>query len=80
MHPDVDYTVDVFAPAGDDVAEHLARIRAFNARTDSPTHWVERVSMGADFLDRMIAAKPGNIVVIAGNNARKTEYIASGGR
>ena len=36
--------------------------------------------MGADFLDCMIAAKPGNIVVIAGNNARKTEYIASGGR
>ena len=76
MNPDVDSTVDVFAPAGDDVAQHLARIRAFNARAESPTHWAERVYTGADFLDRMIAAKPGNIVVIAGNNARKTEYIA----
>lgn len=76
MNPDVDSTVDVFAPAGDDVAQHLARIRAFNARADSPTRWAERVDTGADFLDRMIAAKPGNIVVIAGNNARKTEYIA----
>jgi len=33
------------------------------------------VYTGADYLERMLAAKPGNIVVIAGNNARKMEYI-----
>ena len=76
MYDDVDSVVHVFAPPGGDVAEHLKRIDAFNVRTDHPTHWAERVYTGADYLDRMLAAKAGNIVVIAGNNARKTEYIA----
>ena len=76
MYDDVDSVVHVFAPRGGDVSEHLKRIDAFNARLDRPTHWAERVYTGDDFLDRMLAAKAGNIVVIAGNNARKTEYIA----
>lgn len=76
MYDDVDSVVHVYAPAGDDVTEHLKRIDAFNARADHPTHWAERLYTGAGFLDRMLAEKAGNIVVIAGNNARKTEYIA----
>ena len=75
MYGDVDSVVNVFAPAGDDIAQHLMRIDAFNKRTEAPTHWVERVYTGADFLERMLASKAGNVVVIAGNNARKTEYI-----
>jgi predicted dehydrogenase len=75
MYGDVDSVVHVFAPAGDDAAQHLMRIDAFNKRSDNPTHWVERVYTGADFFDRMLATKPGNVVVIAGNNARKMEYI-----
>ena len=75
MYGDVDSVVNVFAPAGDDVAQHLMRIDAFNKRAEAPTHWVERVYTGADFLERMLASKAGNVVVIAGNNARKTEYI-----
>jgi predicted dehydrogenase len=75
MYDDVDSVVNVFAPAGDDVAQHLLRIDAFNKRTDKPTHWAELVYTGPDYLERMLASKPGNIVVIAGNNARKTEYI-----
>lgn len=75
MYDDVDSIVNVFAPSGDDVQQHLMRIDAFNKRRDNPTHWVERVYTGADFLDRMLATKPGNIVVIADNNARKMEYI-----
>ncbi len=76
MYGDVDSVVHVFAPAGDDVAQHLLRIEAFNKRAENPTHWVERVYTGSDFFDRMLATKPGNIVVIAGNNARKMEYIS----
>jgi predicted dehydrogenase len=75
MYADVDSVVHVFAPAGDDVNQHLMRIDAFNRRTDNPTRWVEKVYTGADFLERMLATKPGNVVVIAGNNARKMEYI-----
>ena len=76
MYPGVDSVVHVYAPAGDDVAQHLARVEGFNARAEQPTRWREQVYTGPDYLERMLADKPGNVVVIAGNNARKTEYIA----
>jgi predicted dehydrogenase len=75
MYPDVDPLVHVYAPGNDDLAEHLKRIERFNTRTDQPTHWHEKVYTGPDFMDKMLAEKPGNVVVIAGNNTRKTEYI-----
>jgi predicted dehydrogenase len=75
MYDDVDPVVNVFAPAGADLDEHLKRIAAFNARANQPTRWREEVHAGPDFLERMLVAKPGNVVVIAGNNARKTDYI-----
>ncbi|MGD1019394.1 MAG: putative oxidoreductase C-terminal domain-containing protein [Verrucomicrobiia bacterium] len=75
MCPDIDPLVHVYAPGNDDLAEHLKRIDRFNTRADQPTHWREQVYTGPDFLDKMLAEKPGNVVVIAGNNVRKTEYI-----
>jgi predicted dehydrogenase len=57
------------------VAQHLARIERFNTRADQPTRWREQLYTGPDYLDRMLAERRGNVVVIAGNNARKTEYI-----
>jgi predicted dehydrogenase len=76
MYDGVDPLVHVYAPAGNDVAEHLKRIEAFNARPAEPTHWRENVYTGADYLDRMLQDRAGNVVVISGNNARKAEYIA----
>ena len=75
MSPDLDSTVHVYAPAGDDLAQHLARIEAFNRRSDQPTHWNEVVYSGADYFKKMLADRAGNVVVIAGNNAQKTDYI-----
>jgi predicted dehydrogenase len=75
MYADVDPAVHVYAPAGDDVRQHLKRIETFNTRPADPTRWREKVYMGPDFLERMLAEKPGNVVVISGNNARKTDYI-----
>lgn len=75
MYPDVSPVVHVYAPEGKELEQHLARIQSYNTRAESPTHWDQRVHASPDFLDRMIADRPGNIVVIAGNNARKTEYI-----
>jgi len=75
MYPDVDPVVHVYAPAGDDLTEHLKRIERFNARPDRPTHWREKIYTGPDFLEKMLAEKPGNVVVISGNNTRKTESI-----
>jgi predicted dehydrogenase len=75
MYPQVDPKVHVFAPAGPDVEGHLARIEAYNTRAEDPTSWQEVVYTGDDFLEKMLSEKPGNVVVISGNNARKAEYI-----
>lgn len=75
MYAGVDPLVRVYAPAGDDLAEHLKRIERFNARADEPTHWRQQVYTGADYLEKMLIGRAGNVVVISGNNAHKTEYI-----
>jgi predicted dehydrogenase len=74
-YPQVDSTVHVFAPEGPDLEAHLARIEGFNSRAENPTAWIEEVHTGEDFLEQMLAQRPGNVVVISGNNARKAEYI-----
>lgn len=75
MYDQVDPAVHVFAPAGPDLEGHLARIDGFNSRTDNPTNWNEKVYRGDDFFEKMVAEKPGNVMVVSGNNALKTEYI-----
>nr|WP_255785055.1 putative oxidoreductase C-terminal domain-containing protein [Membranihabitans maritimus] len=54
---------------------HLDLIDQFNNRNDSPTSWTENVYTGDDFFEKMLADKPGNVMVVAGNNKKKTEYI-----
>lgn len=76
MYPDVSPVVHVYAPAGDELEQHVARIRSYNTRATDPTTWDLQLHTGPDFFDRMIAERAGNIVVISGNNARKAEYIA----
>jgi predicted dehydrogenase len=75
MYADVDPLVHVYAPSPDDIAEHLKRIERFNTRTNQPTHWQEKVYTGPDFMERMLAEKPGNVVVFSGKNTQKTEFI-----
>lgn len=75
MYENVDSVVHVYAPEGNDVQEHLKRIEGYNKRAEDPTHWQEEVYIGEDYFKKMLAEKPGNVVVIAGNNKLKTEYI-----
>ncbi|HEV2352713.1 MAG TPA: putative oxidoreductase C-terminal domain-containing protein [Puia sp.] len=75
MYDDVDSNVYVYAPAGPDVKDHLARISAYNTREKDPTRWNEHVYTGPDYLQQMIHDKKGNTVVLAGNNREKTSYI-----
>jgi predicted dehydrogenase len=75
-YPQVSPDVYVYAPAGDDVTEHLNKIEGYNTRADSPTQWNEIVYTGSDFLDKMLQDKKGNVVVLAGNNGKKTDYIS----
>jgi len=75
MYEQVDPTVYVYAPEGQDVKIHLDRINGFNSRESDPTSWNEVVYTGEDFLEKMIAERKGNVMMVSGNNARKTEYI-----
>jgi predicted dehydrogenase len=75
MYGQVSPEVYVFAPEGDDVNLHLKRIEGFNNRAEDPTSWKETVYTGEDFFQKMIQEKPGNVVMISGNNQKKTEYI-----
>jgi|GEM_PF-169903 len=75
MYDQVSPLVHVYAPDSSDVDDHLRRIEGFNARQEKPTFWEERVYRGEDYLEKMIAQKRGNVVVLSGNNARKPHYI-----
>ncbi|MEO6134484.1 MAG: putative oxidoreductase C-terminal domain-containing protein, partial [Ginsengibacter sp.] len=75
MFPGVDSIVHVFAPKGNEVDAYLAFIQQYNSRAELPTKWHEEVYLGDDFLKKMVTEKPGNLVVIAGNNRKKTRYI-----
>jgi predicted dehydrogenase len=75
MYPGVDSVVHVYAPEGEELISHLKLIDQYNARTEAPTKWKEEVYKGADYLEKMLADKAGNAVVLAGNNQKKTDYI-----
>ena len=75
MYDQVNPEVYVYAPDGSDVAEHLKKIDGYNTRNESPTNWKEVVYQGPDYLKKMLDERPGNVVVLAGNNRIKTEYI-----
>ncbi|MGZ8536910.1 MAG: putative oxidoreductase C-terminal domain-containing protein [Flavisolibacter sp.] len=75
MYDDVDSVVHIYAPAGPDLNMHQARINAYNKRTENPTRWNSQVYTGDDFMEKMLEEKKGNVVVMAGNNRKKTEYI-----
>lgn len=75
MYNQVSPDVYVFAPGGPDYLQHLALIKSYNNRQINPTSWNEIVYTGNDFFEKMIAEKPGNVVVLSGNNRKKAEYI-----
>jgi predicted dehydrogenase len=76
-YPQVSNEVYVYAPEGDDLQEHLKKIEAYNTRSELPTQWNEIIYTGPDYLDKMLQEKKGNVVVLAGNNGKKTGYIQS---
>jgi predicted dehydrogenase len=77
MYPGVSDRVDVYAPLGFDLTEHLNRIVAFNTRRDRPTTWAVEVHASPDFFPRMLAERPGNVVVFSGRNRGKIAQIVA---
>lgn len=71
----VDPVIHIYSEGGSDLDKHLDRIEGFNSREENPTNWKCEVYTGDDYLERMLEEKPGNVMVTAGNNRLKTEYI-----
>jgi len=61
----------VYAEAERELDDFLALIEAFNGRSDEPTSWRPVVWTGARPIERLIAERPGRVVVLAGRNDRK---------
>lgn len=75
MYSGVSKRVDIYAPLGFDLTEHLNRIARFNLRGDDPTAWELEVHTGPDFFERMLRERPGNAVVISGRNQGKIDRV-----
>ena len=75
MYDQISSEVFVYAPKGNDVEEHVKRILGYNSRVENPTTWFEKVYRGDDYLEKMVAEKRGNVVVVSGNNRIKSDYI-----
>ena len=75
MYPEVDSTIHVYAPEGEELRDYLKRIAGYNERPEDPTAWNVEVYTGDDFLQKMIQEKAGNVMVVAGKNDRKIDYI-----
>ena len=71
----VNDSVLVYAPIGKELEQFLLTMEGFNQRTENPTSWKEKVYDGEDFLEKMLAEKKGNVVLLTGNNKEKTENI-----
>lgn len=71
----VNDTVHVYAPEGNELDQYLSSIESYNQRPENPTNWQIVLYAGEDYLEKMIEEKNGNVVILAGNNRKKTEYI-----
>lgn len=75
--PQVNDSVLVYASSSDETGlkQYLAAIEQSNNRSEDPTNWQLSVYAENDFLDKMITEAKGNVVLLAGNNREKTDYI-----
>jgi hypothetical protein len=75
MYDMVSPVVHVYAPEGPELKSHMNLVESYNNRSDNPTSWETEIYTGADYFQKMLTEKPGNVMVVAGNNAKKTDYI-----
>ena len=74
-HPEVRDDLVVYAPKGPELDDFLALIDAFNQRGVQPTAWRVEVRAGDRSIERLVADRPGDLVVLAGRNDRKAATI-----
>ncbi|MHC4756692.1 MAG: Gfo/Idh/MocA family oxidoreductase, partial [Planctomycetota bacterium] len=75
MYKRISPVVHVYAPEGPELEHFVQTVEGFNSRAENPTNWILKVNAGEDFFEKMLREKPGNVVVLSGNNRKKAEYI-----
>lgn len=74
-HPRVRDELVVHAPKGPELDDFLGLVDGFNRRRERPTGWRVTVRAGEGSLERLVAERPGDVVVLAGRNDRKPAMI-----
>ena len=74
-HPSIDDDIHVFAEDGPDVDNFVRLVQSFNDRLVNPTRWTLYVYRGADYLGKLLAQRPGEVVIVAGRNNEKLPLI-----
>src|SRR5262245_22505101 len=69
--PRVREEIFVYARPSAELDDFLALIEAFNARAEAPTGWQPVVRAGDQPLERLIAERPADVVILAGRNDTK---------
>lgn len=67
--------VHVYAPKGKELDSYLNTVDGFNKRDENPTSWNQVVYSGDDYLEKMLSDHEGNVVILAGNNQKKIDYV-----
>ncbi len=75
MYPQVDATIYLFAPEGAEVNDFLNKIKSYNSREENPTQWKIESKLSANYLEDMVSQKPGNVMIVAGKNSKKIDYV-----
>ena len=78
MYPGVAPRVDVYAPLGPDLVEHLKRIDSLQPpRPSIRRPGGRRSTPSPDYFERMLREHPGNVVVLSGRNRGKIDRIVA---
>jgi len=75
MYPEIDPKVPIYAPKSSDLDLHLKRIEAYNLREINPTSWELKTYAGSDFFETFLKNEKEGVVMLSGNNQKKTDYI-----
>ena len=75
MYQQLDSIVYVYAPEGPEFEAYKTKIKAYNERVKAPTNWNLQTYLGPDYLEKMVAEKKGDIMVVSGKNSKKIDYV-----
>src|ERR1041385_119927 len=74
-HPGLTDEIFVYASDAAGPEDFLALIESFNGRRDRPTRWRPSLRVSPDPLGRLLAERPGDLVILAGRNDRKMTFL-----